>query len=35
MIEDPNWHGLPLSVKGKTEGSQVYAVAAFHQLHCL
>lgn len=35
MIEAPKSHGLPPSLNGQTEGSQVYAVAVFHQLHCL
>lgn len=35
MIEEPGRYGLPPSLGGKLEGSQVYAVAVFHQLHCL
>lgn len=35
MIEDADYYGLPPSIDGKAEGSRVYAVAAFHQLHCL
>ena len=35
MIEDARRYGLPASIDGKLEGSQLYAVAAFHQLHCM
>ncbi len=35
MIEKSDYYGLSPSIDGKVEGSRVYAVAAFHQLHCL
>ncbi|KAJ4163224.1 hypothetical protein LMH87_004966 [Akanthomyces muscarius] len=35
MIEKSDYYGLSPSIGGKVEGSRVYAVAAFHQLHCL
>ncbi|PQE14126.1 2OG-Fe(II) oxygenase protein [Rutstroemia sp. NJR-2017a BVV2] len=35
MIDNPTEYGLPPSAAGQKPGSNVYAVSAFHQLHCL